>query len=295
MNDRKGRPFLHGAGKMIRFIKFIFKSLLYSFLLGVVFTLSLVLDSCTLEPSLIDREKGGTYIYDCDSKAMTHVVSCGSIDYIGNCKDAYVNDATEVAQAFHCILTNEKRNHSFNVVSDMQWYDIQRFVVSLNLSDSDTLILFYAGHGTYEEKASKGLMFPISDCGINEVVDSAQVATFLEGLPCRTLLLVSSCYSGAFVDAFVESRKVCVIASASRYEVSYTAVSPRFHYHTLFAASLLDILGWNCALSLKINGMHGALKRTTTIGNTCDLFNRVYSLGSTVQWNGLRFELFGGK
>lgn len=79
-------------------------------------------------------------------------------------------------------------------------------------SEFDQLFIFFAGHGTYIQRAGQGfLVFSDSASSLNDTFGNtylsyATLRNFLDGLPCRHIFLViDACYSGTFDEAIAKS------------------------------------------------------------------------------------------
>lgn len=274
-------------------IKAFLKFVLGVFIAGVIVGMMLGLVGCTMDYSIVEREECGVYKYN-QSNKIIHVVTVGQDDSKGNCADTFINDATEVAQTFHCELSRHTQNHSFTRLLNYKWADIKAYIDALNVTSEDILIFFYSGHGTQDEWFNaKGLTMPMDCVGFNghDVVNTPDLVEYFNNLPCKTLLLISSCYSGQIVDYVNQSNKICVIASAPADEMSLSSVC-NLHWHSFFTTAILDVLGWECAGYAKQYGMHGRQAGYSTVESSMDLFKRLSYWGNEPVTNGLDIRFY---
>lgn len=275
---------------MIRaFLKFIAGV----FVAGVIVGMMLGLVGCTMDLNTVDREQAGEYRYN-DNDRMVHVITVAKDD-TGVNGDAFTNDAIEVAQTFHCELARHAQNHTFTVMLNVTWLDIKERVVGLNLRANDLLIFHYSGHGTIDEYyTGKGITLKMNCTGFDGsvVVQSEELIGFFESLPSKSLLLVSSCYSGQVVESAKDSNKVCVIASGKANETTYSGFVPKLHNHSFFASALLDIMGWECGGYTRQYGMHGKQTGYSLVESSMDIYDRLSYWGNDPTTNGVDIEFY---
>jgi uncharacterized caspase-like protein len=67
------------------------------------------------------------------------------------------------------------------------------------LSETDNLVIFYAGHGTLDRAGDEGYWLPVDAGSDNEInwISNSYIATILKATAARHVLIISdSCYSG---------------------------------------------------------------------------------------------------
>lgn len=74
-----------------------------------------------------------------------------------------------------------------------------------SLGDQDELLIYYGGHGFYDQKISEGYWLPV-DAGTvdrSKWLSTSQLKDFLKRVPARKVLVVSdSCFSGMLARGF---------------------------------------------------------------------------------------------
>jgi len=110
-----------------------------------------------------------------------------------------VNDARtiqgllEEKYQFHHIksLYNEEATRQ-NILGAFEWF-------MQNLNKKDNLLIYYSGHGYYNEQMEKGFWVPVDaeTKQIHQYISNEEIRAFMSGIPTRHTLLVSdACFSG---------------------------------------------------------------------------------------------------
>ncbi|MDX9771453.1 MAG: caspase family protein [Tenuifilaceae bacterium] len=110
-----------------------------------------------------------------------------------------VNDARAVAQQlsnqyeFHTIKTlfNEQATRS-NIIKEFEW-------LMTNVRENDNLLIFYSGHGEYNEALQRGFWVPVdaNTSSISQFISNIDIQTFLGGIKSKhTFLIADACFSG---------------------------------------------------------------------------------------------------
>jgi uncharacterized lipoprotein YajG len=125
------------------------------------------------------------------------------------------------------------------------------------LSDSDNLLIYYAGHGWLDREVDEGYWLPIDARKEDEAqwVANATVTTILRGIRARHILVIAdSCYSGTLTrgvkiikrnpehyDELAEARSRSVVTSGGLEPVADTGGGG----HSVFAAAWINALEEN--------------------------------------------------
>ncbi|MBF0446140.1 MAG: caspase family protein [Magnetococcales bacterium] len=126
-----------------------------------------------------------------------------------------------------------------------------------NLTESDNLLVYYAGHGYLDKEAERGYWLPV-DAGQDTTTDwisNADITDKLKALQAKRVLVVAdSCYSGTMtrglrVTLKSKSAKVQEIKKRSRTVLTSGGLEPVTDgsggKHSVFAAALLNALQEN--------------------------------------------------
>ena len=169
-----------------------------------------------------------------------------------------VNDAKGVAN-----LLREAYGFNVTVLTDATRDDTIKTLYGIRsrLKERDSLLIYYAGHGSLDEKADRGYWFPVDATEDNPSrwLSNATITDTLKAVSARHVLVVAdSCYSGAMARAFkrgalVKPRTPGFIAQMldkkSRTVLASGGMEPVVDSggggHSVFAKALLDALSDN--------------------------------------------------
>lgn len=110
-----------------------------------------------------------------------------------------VNDARAVEQQlrknyeFQTIRTlyNEKATRT-NILKEYEW-------LMANLKETDNLLIFYSGHGDYNESLQRGYWVPVdaTSSSVSGLISNSDIQSFLAGIKSKhTFLIADACFSG---------------------------------------------------------------------------------------------------
>lgn len=110
-----------------------------------------------------------------------------------------VNDAKSVAEQlsnryeFQSVRTlyNEQATRS-NILKEYEW-------LMANVRENDNLLIFYSGHGDYNETIQKGFWVPVdaTSSSISGLISNTDIQAFLSGIKSKhTFLIADACFSG---------------------------------------------------------------------------------------------------
>lgn len=111
-----------------------------------------------------------------------------------------VNDAKAVQQQlsskyeFFSIRTlfNEQATRA-NILSEYEW-------LMANIKENDNLLIFYSGHGDYNDVLQKGFWVPVDakNSSMSGLIANTDIQAFLSGIKSKhTLLIADACFSGS--------------------------------------------------------------------------------------------------
>ena len=209
-----------------------------------------------------------------------HIV-CVGLDYRNSSVSTLpgtVSDATEVCACLESIynakevgfesvlMLGEGENPDTGAPLYPTASNIERVLSSLKPESSDLVVFYWSGHGHRDEKG----MFLAAAAEGQESYTGLYASDLLEwanSLPCNVVIVLDSCYAGSAVDVssasldFLQSLKtlteetlltnVCVLAACEADSLSYVTSVPGedgpARAHSVFTASLLRVLGWQCS------------------------------------------------
>ncbi|MHC1704746.1 MAG: caspase family protein [Tenuifilaceae bacterium] len=110
-----------------------------------------------------------------------------------------VNDAKAISEQlsnkyeFQSIKTlyNEQATRS-NILKEYEW-------LMANIRENDNLLIFYSGHGDYNESLQKGFWVPVdaTSSSISGLISNTDIQAFLSGIKSKhTFLIADACFSG---------------------------------------------------------------------------------------------------
>jgi hypothetical protein len=110
-----------------------------------------------------------------------------------------VNDAKAVAAQltnryeFHTVRTlfNDQATRA-NILKEYEW-------LMANVRENDNLLIFYSGHGDYNESLQKGFWVPVdaTSSSISALISNTDIQAFLNGIKSKhTFLIADACFSG---------------------------------------------------------------------------------------------------
>jgi hypothetical protein len=113
--------------------------------------------------------------------------------------DEPINDANKL----YAVLTQEYSfpENQITVLKNPKRSDIIKQLDNYEktLTEKDNLLIFYAGHGTWNSKVNKGYWLP-SDAQLNNTsnwIRNSTISGYISGIPSRhTLLIADACFSG---------------------------------------------------------------------------------------------------
>ena len=169
-----------------------------------------------------------------------------------------INDATGVAN-----LLREEYGFNVTILTDATRDDTIKTLYGIRsrLKERDNLLIYYAGHGSLDEKADRGYWFPVDATEDNPSrwLSNADITDTLKAVHAKHVLVVAdSCYSGAMARAFhrgalIKPRTSSFIAQMldkkSRTVLASGGMEPVVDSgggrHSVFAKALLDALADN--------------------------------------------------
>jgi uncharacterized caspase-like protein len=171
------------------------------------------------------------------------------------------NDARQVAE-----LLERKYGFKTRLLLDATRFDILQAFNEMRktLTENDNLLIYYAGHGHYENKIERGYWVPVdghTDSDVNWISTFA-VTDILSAMSARHVLVVAdSCYSGALTRSALARLEAGMTAEArehwlktiaekrSRTVLSSGGLQPVLDSgggdHSVFAKAFLDVLATN--------------------------------------------------
>jgi peptidoglycan hydrolase-like protein with peptidoglycan-binding domain len=169
-----------------------------------------------------------------------------------------LNTATTDAKAVADLLQQEY-GYDVTLLTDADEATIVGTFSSLRrtLTEDDNLLVYYAGHGSFDEEAERGYWLPVDAVADNQSawISNADVTDMLKAIRAKHVLVVAdSCYSGtltrglaiggkspAYYHALVERRARTVLTSGGLEPV----VDAGGGSHSVFAKAFLDTLRTN--------------------------------------------------
>lgn len=218
-----------------------------------MFPFLLLLVSCQFDPVIQDMSPS------------VHVISVGmtySFSKVPALNGTY-EDAAEVA----CSLAQTCRSSDVTFLSDRDGdvvtaQDLLTSLTDLKASQEDLLILYFSGHGSFDDKGCFLVLNSASQDYSRLYMTDLKRTLDEKGL--KSLVLLDCCYAGELSDLFDERKSIgheilcvfdrslpsrtVVISSSLRSQTSViTSVITEDgfgEYHSLFTAELLKALGW---------------------------------------------------
>lgn len=199
-----------------------------------------------------------------------------------------VGDAAALAEVmaqrfgYETKITLEDGNVLDLVLEDATYRDIQLMMSELEfaISEEDTLVIFYAGHGEYSEATNTGYWLPVDARSEREVtyMDAKVITDALQRIRAKNAIIISdSCYSGmlarstgeveaadagaadperlAALQRLADQRSRIVLSSGGNEPVADGGGSG----HSVFARALLDTLRDPETTSFTARELHAAL------------------------------------
>jgi WD40 repeat protein len=149
-------------------------------------------------------------------------------------------------------LYNEQATR-VNIINELEW-------LVQNVKPSDNLLIYYSGHGEFNQALNKGYWVPVdaTAASTSYYISNSDIQTFLGGIKSKhTLLISDACFSGdifrgnTFSIPFEESDKYYakVNSASSRKAITSGGVEPVLdggkEGHSIFAYYLLKSLSGN--------------------------------------------------
>ncbi len=116
-------------------------------------------------------------------------------------------------------LANPDRNKIFDTFQSLK----------SKISESDNFLVFYAGHGQYEENMEQGFWIPADGTKYNTTnwISNAEIVSLLKGIKAKhTLLIADACFSGSIFitrDAIINYDKAIEIAYSLESKTGLTS------------------------------------------------------------------------
>lgn len=137
-----------------------------------------------------------------------------------------VNDAQSIQNLlegkyqFHHIRTlyNEEATRE-NILEEFEW-------LMESLSEKDNLLIYYSGHGYYNEQLEKGFWVPVDakTKSMHQYISNEQIRSFMGGIKAKHTLLVSdACFSGDIFRG--ETLSIPYVNSTKYYHKVYSLIS----------------------------------------------------------------------
>jgi hypothetical protein len=172
--------------------------------------------------------------YDNWSKLHNAVRDCGDIMTLLTTE--YQFDKENVITLFNEMATRENILETFENLQD-------------RLTDDDNLLIYYAGHGYYDEKSELGYWVPVNS-RLNKIPDFIRNSTihdYVKTIPSHhTLLIADACYAGSL---FAKSRGIVNEDNRSRWAFTSGNIEKVWDgqpgQNSPFARYLLNILRSN--------------------------------------------------
>ena len=191
------------------------------------------------------------------------IIGNNRYQYLPNLETA-VNDAQTLAQ-----LLRDRYRFQTRVLTDASRYDILSAIEDFRkkLTEKDNFLLYYAGHGELDRANDRGNWLPVDaepDSRANWIANTA-ITDILNSMSAKHIMVIAdSCYSGTLARAvttsleggrspqaqvkwykiMIETPSRAVLTSGGERPVLDTGGGD----HSLFARTLLDVLGANQAI-----------------------------------------------
>ena len=171
------------------------------------------------------------------------------------------HDATTMANTL-----DKKYGFKVELLLNATRFDVLQALNELRkkLTEKDNLLIYYAGHGQWEEKIQRGYWVPVDgdlDSNVNWI-STVAITDILSAMSARHVLVIAdSCYSGALTRSALarleagmsdEARRHwlrAMVAKRSRTVLSSGALEPVLDsgggQHSVFAKAFLDVLDAN--------------------------------------------------
>lgn len=215
----------------------------------------------------------------CSGSEPKAMVVCVGLDYCNSTVSTLpgtVSDAVEVcaclegiyaAKGVECesvLMLCEGENPDTRDALYPSAENIRKTLGSLRPQSSDLVVFYWSGHG---HKDSRG-MFLAAAAGDGADYTKLYAFELLEwarSLNCSAVIVLDSCYSGNAVQDggadFIQSLRtlteevyepdVCILAACAEDSLSYVTSVPSgdgpARAHSVFTASLLRVMGWQCS------------------------------------------------
>lgn len=201
------------------------------------------------------------------------------------------DDARETANCLRAVYDSKGIENTVFLFTDCTAQSVMSLLGALEFTKNDFLVFYWSGHGHSDEGGVFLVAYsdngaPYSRLYLDDLLG------FTESLPCPSVLILDSCYSGDAVreKAFhmidgLSLSKSAVIASCERDELSVisyvrTQEGP-VQAHSLFTIALLEELGWKHSLDNPEGGFLCSVPQRLTVS---DLGEKIrISLGDSVQ------------
>lgn len=113
-----------------------------------------------------------------------------------NMKISLNANKNEIINGFRALIDRSRNNENYNVGIEHQIPFIK------NISPNDNLLIYYAGHGAYDETTESGYWIPVdAKKNHSEYIHDVTISTFLSRMSFKHVLLVTdSCFSGSMLE-----------------------------------------------------------------------------------------------
>ena len=224
----------------------------------------------------------------CNGPEPKALIVCAGLDYGNSAVSTLpgtVSDATEVCACLESIyaakgveyesvlMICEGENPDTRGALYPSADNIRKILGALRPQSSDLVFFYWSGHG---HKDSRG-MFLAAAAGDGADYTKLYASELLEwarNLNCSVVIVLDSCYSGNAVQNggadFIQSLRtlteevyepdVCILAACASDSLSYVTSVPSedgpARAHSVFTASLLRVMGWQCSVN-RTTQVHG--------------------------------------
>jgi uncharacterized caspase-like protein len=117
---------------------------------------------------------------------------------------------------------------------------------STSLNSDDNLIVFFSGHGEYEEQHSRGYWIPFEAKEYTQFISNTTILDLIDRVKCKHLILISdSCFSNSLLSTGQTKSTNEYFEKQSRWALTsafYEARDADANTNTLFAEAIIEAL-----------------------------------------------------